>query len=581
MTESASQKTKPISHRKPDLATVRELYGTAFRCGKPDCGRPLYTMNNDTGETLLNSHVAHICARSEGGPRWDPMMSEAENRSSSNLMPMCLEHAREIDVTPEHYPVDLLREWKRDQVAEHFKVQKAWPLTDDEAAQVIEASFQPDDYGIAIAAASSVTGAARAAGHLVESARQQRRVPREAAASWNVMRIGVQRSIPRGWDAETGDLLPPAEPSHVETVPFAQNLELALRQSEEALLPLVATLVAELHAVRAAAPATRPWCDWVESIAGVVLRASGRWPGRPPEEDDDILGEAIAELLRSSTALSATWRGQPADQPPEPAAPSPQPTETETARLAREHSELLDRARPWARVDTRAFDPTLYAELVEAARFALNFPPLMSFLTVELGATARLTAKVARNADDATFEKLIDEASTRQPLAVAVHLARALMFVAREAQRAELEAKSRDQATHLLTTADWTEAEAWSTNRFHIRPLLGWTASIQTDDEVRDRVAAALADRPELLEPIIVGLAQYSEQLDRDDFSRTVSIGVHVEEIPAWVPLQELTAEIRRRFPDLKASSRDDRPAHEDETQQLAAHILYIASLST
>ena len=76
---------------------------TARHFGKPGCGRPLFKMNDDTGEIIHNSHVSHICARSEGGPRWDPEMSEEENRSESNLIPMCLEHAYEIDVTPELY----------------------------------------------------------------------------------------------------------------------------------------------------------------------------------------------------------------------------------------------------------------------------------------------------------------------------------------------------------------------------------------------------------------------------------------------------------------------------------------------
>ena len=66
-----SLKRKPIVHKKPLPATVRQLYGTAFRCGKPDCGRPLYKLNDETGEVVLNSHVAHLCARSEGGPRWN------------------------------------------------------------------------------------------------------------------------------------------------------------------------------------------------------------------------------------------------------------------------------------------------------------------------------------------------------------------------------------------------------------------------------------------------------------------------------------------------------------------------------
>jgi hypothetical protein len=254
VTESESQKLQrqPIAHRKPLSATIRQLYGTAFRCGKPDCGKPLYKMNNTTGETVLNSHVSHICARSEGGPRWDPEMSEGENRSESNLMPMCFEHAFEVDATTDHYPVDLLREWKRAQIAEHSRMQKGWPLTDDEAQQVIDASFNAEEHGIAIAAASSVTAAARAVGHLMETTRQQRQRSYEAASAWQTMRMHVQRSPPRAWDAATGELLPPGEPSVLETVPFREKLDATLHQGVETLRPLVTTLVAELYAVRAA-----------------------------------------------------------------------------------------------------------------------------------------------------------------------------------------------------------------------------------------------------------------------------------------------------------------------------------------
>ncbi len=92
------------SHRRPTQATIRELYATAFRCGKPDCGKPLYAMNNDTGEFVLNSNVSHICARGENGPRWDPEMTEEENRSPSNLIPMCFDHANEIDLVPRPIP---------------------------------------------------------------------------------------------------------------------------------------------------------------------------------------------------------------------------------------------------------------------------------------------------------------------------------------------------------------------------------------------------------------------------------------------------------------------------------------------
>ncbi|WP_203717054.1 hypothetical protein [Asanoa siamensis] len=576
MTEGTATKPKPISHRKPDLKTVRELYGTAFRCGKPGCGKPLYTMNNDTGETLLNSEVAHICARSEGGPRWDADMTEAENRSASNLIPLCLDHAREIDATPEHYSVELLHGWKRTQLDEHAKIQKAWPLTEDEAQQVSDASFRPDDYGTAIAAASSVTAAARAVGHLVETARQQRRVPFEAAASWHAMRTRVHRSMPRPWNATTGEPLPPIEPSHMETVPYARRLDEALDQVVKSLSPLAATLVAELHAVRAAVTRVAAWCDWVETAASAVLVAAGRWPGRPPENDDQVHADAIAELVRASEALSAVWRGQQAEQPPEPPEPSPEPVETDLQRLLREHSQLLDRSRPWARVTGRQYDPDLYAELLHAAQFAVALPPLLMFLHLDLETTAALASKVARNADDATFASLIDDAAAQEPLAIAVRLTQQLMFVAQKKERADLEGKAREHVTRLLLDADWTDQALWVDNRHHVRALLSGTASISTDDEVRDRLASAITRRPELLDAILLGVSEQSEQHDHHDFSRVVGINVHIKRPPRWFPAAVVAAEIRRRHPELQPADPDDDHSDEDDVRHLAAQVLHI-----
>jgi len=80
----------------------------------------------------------------------------------------------------------------------------------------------------------------------------------------------------------------------------------------------------------------------------------------------------------------------------------------------------LDRARPWARVDTRPYDADLYAALVEAARFALDLPELPMFLTVNLAMTTGLAADVARNADDDTFAGLIDDATSLQPVATEI-----------------------------------------------------------------------------------------------------------------------------------------------------------------
>ncbi|MFB6830724.1 hypothetical protein [Streptomyces hydrogenans] len=134
----------PIQHPKPTDSTVKELYATALICGIPDCREPLYRENSVTGERVLNSRVAHIHARSEGGPRWDPAMSKEDNRSFDNLIPLCERHAYEIDATPQHYPADLLRSWKRMQIEAHARA-VGLVLDDAEVAELSEASFNTDD----------------------------------------------------------------------------------------------------------------------------------------------------------------------------------------------------------------------------------------------------------------------------------------------------------------------------------------------------------------------------------------------------------------------------------------------------
>lgn len=132
-----SVRQKPIEHREPTPGTVRELYGTAFGCGKPDCGAALYAVDDSTGRRVLNSRVAHIHARREGGPRWNPEMSEAENRDASNLLLLCLLHAWEVDAIPEQYPAEVLRAWKRAQLDEYERVRAAWQITDAEAQEAV------------------------------------------------------------------------------------------------------------------------------------------------------------------------------------------------------------------------------------------------------------------------------------------------------------------------------------------------------------------------------------------------------------------------------------------------------------
>ena len=143
---------RPAEHPRPTDATVKELYATALRCGQPGCMQALYRVS-ETGVRVLNSQVAHIHARRENGPRWNPAITAEENRAYDNLIVLCLEHASEIDITPEHFPAEALREWKRVQVATQEQAAKSRPpLTDAEADEVIRRSFGLDQMVAAVAA---------------------------------------------------------------------------------------------------------------------------------------------------------------------------------------------------------------------------------------------------------------------------------------------------------------------------------------------------------------------------------------------------------------------------------------------
>jgi len=101
-----------IEHPPPTPATIRYLYGISTGCAFPDCPEPLYRMVDGLPRRVLNSTLAHIHARREGGPRWDASMSADENRAPENLVLLCRFHSATIDDLEDHYSADELRSWK-------------------------------------------------------------------------------------------------------------------------------------------------------------------------------------------------------------------------------------------------------------------------------------------------------------------------------------------------------------------------------------------------------------------------------------------------------------------------------------
>lgn len=570
---SDSETRPPIEHLVPKDSTVKQLYATAYRCAKPDCQEPLYRMNNDTGEWILNSTVAHIHARRENGPRWDPDMSEAENRDAANLLLLCQPHSFEIDATPGHFPPDLLRQWKQAQLDEHASLGKQWTINDAEVAEVIAVSFHRA--GMATAGAGALLDAARAVSRLTSAARDLRQQPAAAARAWQQLRRQVRQSFV-AWDSVTGEHVY-AEPSNYETQQHHQALIAALTTVVEALRPLAREVGAHVHAIRVANPEHAPWCDWTDRVVGSVLEASARWPGPPPADDDTVLPEAITELDRAFTALGARCRGENAEPAPPPPAPEPEPTETEAQRRYREHKELLDTARPWDRVETRPYDADLYTRLLDDAEYAVGIPWVGSYLGYWLDDVARLAAKVARNADDNAFHEIITTTAARTPLAVSVTILRELVAITQAGERASLEAECLRHITDLLAGAEWHDPNTWFNNGFHARALLNWTASITSNDAVQAKITVVLEENPELLPHILHGIAQWLEQRDSYDMTTVTKIFETLDALPAWLPTDALIVQINRQLPDLTPAEDSDRYVSDDSTRRLAAHVLRLA----
>jgi hypothetical protein len=368
------------------------------------------------------------------------------------------------------------------------------------------------------------------------------------------------------------------EPSRQETEQHRIALEAALAEAVTTLEPIAAQVIAELHAVSAADQRLGRWCDWMEAAVRELVAAAGRWPGRPPDGDDDVWPESVAELSRALNALTARWRGEDAPEPPQPAAPAPEPAETDEQRAAREHHELLESARPWARVSHRPYDAELCQRLIDATATVVALPDIPSLATTGLKATARLAAKVARNADDATFRKLLALARVHQPLAAAVTLLRELMFTARTAERTELETEATTAAAELLATQTWQDAAVWNDNRPHVRTLLGWTASVTSEDAVRATLTATIDHDPQLLPAALLGIAQWIEHHDVAAIGKITGVTFQIEELPPWFPIEAFATAIISSLPHVAPADEDESARYAEDVDRLASQVLWLVS---
>jgi hypothetical protein len=558
------------AHPEPTPATVKRLYARAFRCARPDCSRPLYKQDNDTGDLALNSRVAHIHARRPRGPRWIEMPAE-DNRADANLLLLCIEHSYEVDELPDLYPAELLREWKQAQLDEHEQAQRGWPLTDADAGRVLEASSRAVEHHHA----GAVLGAVRAAERLALAARGARRGPAARAAAWRAARA-LARNAFTAWDQDGNALH--AEPSRHETEQHKAALLAALEEAFEALAPLADEAKVELAAVRASRPAVEPWSAWASRAVDEVVAASSTWPGPPGLEDDDRLDGALVGLAEATDALTAAWRGDPAAPPP----PEPDPGPPLVLRdPLQDHRALLDRARPYARVDHRPYDAALRAELAAAAEQAASIPPVPSALAVGLSATCRLAAAVAGNADDDELAALTEQDSRRRPLSAAVLLLAEAAQAAEDRGRPAPKERAEAALAALWDSVDWSDPGSWDGADANGHSMLWAGSRITSPEHVKERLSQVLAQRPDVVLPLVAACAGWEESRDRDDW-RVLGFRRRYRELPAWFPVQAVVTAAASAAPNAASVAVDAFGETDgDDAESLLAQVLWLAERAT
>ncbi|MBS6180987.1 MAG: hypothetical protein KH921_09395 [Erysipelotrichaceae bacterium] len=97
---------------------LRELYmKSGNQCAFPDCH---HSMIDDSGNFV--GQICHIEAASEGGPRFNPKMTDEDRRSFDNLILLCYDHHKKTDDVIK-YPVEKLKEMKRAHEAKYSDIE--------------------------------------------------------------------------------------------------------------------------------------------------------------------------------------------------------------------------------------------------------------------------------------------------------------------------------------------------------------------------------------------------------------------------------------------------------------------------
>ena len=98
-----------MARRANTKKEIRILFSrTGNQCAFPDCVHPLIDDDDD-----FVAQICHIEAAEEGGPRYNPNMTDEDRKSVKNLIVLCYRHHKKTD-NAELYTVSHLRRMKED-----------------------------------------------------------------------------------------------------------------------------------------------------------------------------------------------------------------------------------------------------------------------------------------------------------------------------------------------------------------------------------------------------------------------------------------------------------------------------------
>lgn len=109
------QASAPVS---VPLRDQKMLWGAAAgRCSFPKCGRRLVADRSQLEGEVLLGEMAHIIAKSPGGPRGGVAIAEEERNRYRNLILLCEEHHKIVDTQRATFPPEALQKFKQDHEA--------------------------------------------------------------------------------------------------------------------------------------------------------------------------------------------------------------------------------------------------------------------------------------------------------------------------------------------------------------------------------------------------------------------------------------------------------------------------------